>query len=150
MPAPFDLRSGAICLSLVVASVFPTFVDQASAQEPMPPSHGLSPGTQADLAVTDIFADRLRNGRFWVRITNHGPDVVRTNNAGVITALNGQALFHTLPLHLAPGRTLTYNTGRLINSEKGELRARATVQVWGLNDPRPGNNSHMEIIPKAP
>jgi hypothetical protein len=68
----------------------------------------------------------------------------------LITIIDGQALAHMLPIHLAPGRTLTFNSGRLVNSAHHALRARATVQVPGLNDPRPGNNSHMEMIPKAP
>jgi hypothetical protein len=75
---------------------------------------------------------------------------VHTQHAELITIIDGQALAHTLSIHLAPGRTLTVNSGRLINSSSHALQARATVRVPGLDDPRPGNNSHIEMIPKAP
>lgn len=113
-----------------------------------PPSAG-SGQTGTDLAVTDIFADHLRNGQLFVRITNRGPATLQGKQAELITVVNGQALVHTVPLHLAPGQTLTHNTGRMINSSARPLKVKATIKVPGLSDPNANNNGYRETIPQA-
>ena len=113
-----------------------------------PPSAG-SGQTGADLAVTDIFADRLRNGRLFVRITNRGPGTLQGKQAELTTVVNGQALAHIVGLYLTPGKTLTHNTGRMINSSAGPLKVKATIKVHGFSDPNANNNSYREMIPQA-
>jgi len=103
------------------------------------------PATGTDLAVTDIFADRLKNGRLWVRITNHGPRRIR-GTAELVTVVNRQRLTHFVPLNLAPGKTATHNTGRLINAARRNQHITATVRVPGMKDPRPANNTYKEIV----
>jgi len=113
---------------------------------PMPTTPpAASPAAGTDLAVTDIFADRLKNGRLWVRITNHGPRRFR-GTAELVTVVNGQGLAHIVPLNLPPGKTATHNTGRLINAVGQNQHVTATVRVPGMKDPRPANNTYKETV----
>ncbi len=105
------------------------------------------PIPQTDLAVTDIFLDRLRNGHLWVRITNHGPNVVHGRRAELIVVVDGGSLLVDGPLNVAPGQTRTLNTGMVVDASKRVRDITVTVRVPGMRDLNPSNNTYRERVP---
>ena len=85
---------------------------------------GNQPGPfKANAAVTDLFAKRLRGGKLFARITNHGPGTLKNARArlecngagwkgGSPVTLNGGGL---RVLNLGPGQTAVHDTGITIN-----------------------------------
>ena len=138
----------ALCASLLL----PSFVglSQASAAPPNAAPQPLAAAVAqpaTDLAVTDIFLDRLRNGRIWVRVTNHGPHPVHGRHAEFLVVVDGGGLLAGCPLHVAPGQTQTCNTGIMIDASQRTRDVTVTVRVPGMRDLRPANNTYRERVP---
>ena len=100
-----------------------------------------------DLAPTDIFLDRLRNGHIWVRITNHGPNVVQGRRAELIVVVDGAGLLTDCHLNVVPGQTETLDTGIVIDAFDRTRDITVTVRVPGMRDARPSNNTYRELVP---
>jgi hypothetical protein len=112
-----------------------------------PPSGNPESAWQTDLAVTDIFLDRLKNGNLWVRITNHGPRAIHGRQAELIVVIDGGGLLLNFNLSVVPGQTRTLNTGLVVDASKRTRDITVTVRVPGMRDLRPGNNTYRERVP---
>lgn len=100
-----------------------------------------------DLAVTDIFLDRLRNGKLWVRITNHGPHAVAGRAAELIVVVDGGGLLVGSNLAVGPGQTRTLNTGIVVDASQRTRDITVTVRIPGMRDLKPSNNTYRERVP---
>ncbi len=119
------------------------------------PSQGDEPRT--DLAVTDIYPDNLPHGKFFARITNHGPDTL--NNFKIDfhclgTGVSwGGAEFgvehidnsKSVNINLAPGQTESYDTGLKLDANLYQYEMICEVMI--KSDPDESNNVYMETIP---
>ena len=81
---------------------------------PLDPRQPTAEGT--DLAVTDIYATRLRQGEVWIRITNRGPRSVQQQPLRLVTDIDGVSAERMMNVTLAAGQTQAYNTGRMIDT----------------------------------
>jgi len=137
--------AGAALLLCVVAGI-----DRANAVEPRNESEKpqlLAANGDTDLAVTDIFLDRLRNGNLWVRVTNHGPRVVQGRTAELIVVVDGGGLLISGKVSVRPGQTQTINTGIVVDASQRSRDITVTVRVPGMRDLRPSNNTYREVVP---
>jgi hypothetical protein len=137
-----------ICVSLllcVVAGISRANADEVGLQGPN--RLHLAANGDTDLAVTDIFLDRLRNGDLWVRVTNHGPNVVPGRAAELIVVVDGGGLLVGCNLNLRPGQTQTLNTGIVVDASQRTRDITVTVRVPGMRDLRPSNNTYRELVP---
>jgi hypothetical protein len=124
-------------------------VSQGSKPSPSPAPR------RADLAVTDLYANKLRNGKLFARITNHGPATLKSAKAqlecqgagwkgGAPTALQRQ---RTVTLNLSPGQTTAFDTGMVINIDQFDYYEMTCTVNAQVDDPNPSNNPHSELIP---
>jgi hypothetical protein len=101
---------------------------------------------ETDLAVTDIFLDRLRDGHLWVRITDHGPQPVH-GPGELIVVVDGGGLLAGCQLSVVPGQTQTLNTGIVVDASGRTRDITVTVRARGVRDLRPANNTYRERVP---
>ncbi len=112
---------------------------------------------QADLAVTDIFADS--QGDVYCRITNHGPDALQNATVHLYTAITplpewliGTVLFNnSLTVTLHAGKTDEFYTGfSLISTTYTNLTQFNCLIDLPVLDPNTSNNRYWEIIEAPP
>ncbi len=142
------MKMQVICVALLMCVV--AGISRAKADEVglLGPSRlMLAANGDTDLAVTDIFLDRLRNGNLWVRVTNHGPNVVPGRAAELIVVVDGGGLLVGCDLNLRPGQTQTINTGIVVDASQRTRDITVTVRVPGMRDLRPSNNTYRELVP---
>lgn len=142
------MKVQAICVALLLCAA--TGISRANAGEvglQGPSRLQLAANGDTDLAVTDIFLDRLRNGDLWVRVTNHGPNVVQGRAAELIVVVDGRGLLVGCNLNLWPGQTQTINTGIVVDASRRTRDITVTVRVPGMRDLRPSNNTYRELVP---
>lgn len=106
---------------------------------------------RANVAVTDLFAKKLRGGKLFARITNHGPGTLKNATiqlrcqgagwkGGKATSISGGG---PRVLNLSPGQTVVVETGILINIDKYDYyEMTCSVQATFA-----ANNSYSERIP---
>lgn len=109
---------------------------------------------KADLAVTDLYPTRLRNGKLYARITNRGPATL--TNAQVTLSCQGGAWqggqptslsnSRSVKLSLSHGQTQAFDTGITINVDQYNYYE-MTCTVQAAFDSNPANNSYSELIP---
>lgn len=85
-----------------------------------------APAPKARLAVTDLYANRLRGGKLFARITNHGPGTA--TNERVALSCQGAGWKGNSPtmignagpqkISLSPGQTAAFDTGIAINIDQ--------------------------------
>ena len=108
--------------------------------------------------MTDLFADKLVQGKVYTRITNHGPDSVTNANVQLIcsadaTDSNNITLVilqnSQVNVSLNPGQTKEFNTGITVDTNKYWYVVTCNIQTPGLflGDPKPGDDSYTEKIP---
>lgn len=140
-----EVLPAALLLSIVAG------IGQMNAAEPssetMRASNQPGPGASTDLAVTDVFLDRLRNGNLFVRITNHGPHAIHGRRAELIVVIDGGGRMVDRHLHVVPGQTRTLNVGMVVDASKRSRDITVTVRVPGMKDRRPHNNTYRERVP---
>jgi hypothetical protein len=136
-----------LCTAFVLSSIVGLELVNAAGAATIPTCQDVSAQGITDLAPTDIFLDRLQNGHIWVRITNHGPNVVQGRLAELIVVVDGGGLLTNCQLYVAPGQTQTLNTGIVINACDRTRDVTVTVRVPGMRDARPSNNTYRELVP---
>ena len=107
----------------------------------------------ADLAVTDLFADKLVQGKVYARVTNHGPG--NLTNVTVQLSCSGAGWANNSPtpvsssksvaVTLNPGQTQQFNTGIVIDTNQYSYYE-LTCEI-NYQDRNSANNSHGEVIP---
>jgi hypothetical protein len=107
----------------------------------------------ADLAVTDLFADKLVQGKVYARITNHGPG--NLTNVTVQLSCSGAGWANNSPtpvsssksvaVTLNPGQTQQFNTGIVIDTNQYSYYE-LTCEI-NYQDRDSANNRHGEVIP---
>jgi hypothetical protein len=120
------------------------------------------PGTaNADLAVTDLYADKLPKGTVWVRVTNHGPATLtnaqiemKCNNYG--NPLGGQKPWQHIEapwlqtVSLKPGQTATFHTKMTVDANQYQYNVTCAVSSPSkgatFSDPNGSNNNYSESI----
>jgi hypothetical protein len=113
-----------------------------------------------DLAMTDLYADKLLNGTVYGRITNHGPGnlvnvVVSFSCEWVRTAYGATLGLHeqmgpqnmTITGPLGPGQTTAFNTSITVDLTQYWYNMTCTIQV-PFSDPNTGNNTFNETLAK--
>lgn len=133
---------------------------QQPAPKPQPTMAPLTlPG--ADLALTDLYADKLLNGTVYARITNHGPDTVANlqlsfsctwakTGYGATFGVNESAGPKNITLKsLSPGQTTPFNTGVTVDLTQFWYNMTCTIQVPFANlNTNAGNDSFTEKLAK--
>ncbi len=126
-------------------------------EEPNEPQAGVP---SADLAVTDLFPEKLPSGRLYLRITNNGPQFLQgaavtvtcggtaTNTSTGATTSIPTALQGTFSVTLAPGQTQSFATqiDLDLNSFAYDLSCAIAAASAGFADPDLGNNTYSEHI----
>jgi hypothetical protein len=124
----------------------------------VPPGGGQWGILTADLAVTDLYADKLLNGTVYGRFTNRGgpgtPQNVTVQVSCQWTKTAYGAQFGVLEqmgprnmtiISLAPNQTAAFNTYITVDLTQYYYNMTCTVQV-PFNDPDTSNNSYTEIL----
>jgi hypothetical protein len=115
---------------------------------------------QADLAVTDLYADKLPQGAVWVRVTNNGPATLTNAKIEMKCNAQGQPLGGQKPwqhiespwlhtVNLQPGQTATFKTKMTVDTNKYSYNVTCSVGVLqgaAFGDPNSSNNSYSEAI----
>jgi hypothetical protein len=124
---------------------------------PLPPA---PPGTQADLAVTDLFPQNLPAGPVSLRVTNNGPDAVTNATVGLscsenVTPFSGLPYGHgvgsSINVTLNPGQTAEFPSGLSIDTSQGTYEVTCEITMPpGWSGDNPGNNSFTETYNPAP
>jgi hypothetical protein len=123
------------------------------------PTPGGTPSFSTDLALTDLYPDKLKNGTVYGRITNRGPGTCKNVQIQFSCSWIRMAYGATLGLNqaigpqkititsLSPGQTASFNTG--ISVDITQFWYDMTCQIhMGFNDPDPGNNGYKEKLAK--
>ena len=140
-------------------SVVPTVPVATATPSGAPPGGGSPPALTADLAVTDLFADKLVQGKVYVRITNHGPDSLtnasvefKCNAYGV--PLAGQPPYShvmspiKITVSLNPGQTKEFDTTISLDTTKYlYYNVTCGISTQAFTDPNVSNNNYSERIP---
>jgi hypothetical protein len=132
---------------------------QPTATQPPPgPSPTATPWT-TDLAMTDLYADKLQNGTVYGRITNRGPGTIVNVVVNFSCEWGKTAYGATLGLHeqmgprnmtivsLAPGQTTPFNTYITVDLTQYWYNMTCTVNV-PFSDPDTSNNTYNETLAK--
>jgi hypothetical protein len=140
-------------------SVVPS-VPVATATPSGAPPGGGSPGVlTADLAATDLFADKLVQGKVYVRITNHGPDSLTNASVELKCNAHGVPLASQPPyshvmspkkitVSLNPGQTKEFDTTILLDTTKYlYYEVTCGISTQAFTDPSVSNNNYSERIP---
>jgi hypothetical protein len=127
----------------------------------MPPQPQPAGKPQADVAVTDLYADRLPQGAVWVRVTNHGPATVTSTQVEMKCNAYGKPWGGQQPwqhvespwLHtisLKPGQTATFKTKMMVDTDKYTYQVTCAVHPLSngstFSDPNGSNNNYSEAI----
>jgi hypothetical protein len=126
---------------------------------PAGPTPTATPWT-TDLAMTDLYADKLLNGTVYGRITNRGPGTIA--NVVVSFSCNWSetaygagfgVLYNTSPKNmtitgpLSPGQTTPFSTSITVDLTTYWYDMECTVNV-PFNDPNTNNNTYKEKLAK--
>jgi hypothetical protein len=117
------------------------------------------PSANADLSITDLFADNMPQGNALVRITNRGPEPIE----GLDVKLHCTALPEPLPGVIAPADPITIEIILMkINQSRGQTKEFDTTLdvdfdlfAYKINcridpgdgDPITSNNEYSEVLP---
>ena len=122
---------------------------------PAPPSGGGGGAFTADVAVTDIFPDKMPHGQFHVRITNHGPGTLNNVTVPVVCqyertdknnkSQSAQGATISVKLGIAPGEQMSFPTTLNLDTDVFEYLIACEV-LPNFDDPNPGNNVYNESI----
>ena len=115
----------------------------------------------ADLALTDLYPDKLKNGTVYARITNHGPDKVTNlqvsysctwakTGYGATFGLNESSGSKNITItSLSPGQTTPFNTGITVDITQFWYNMTCTIQVPFANlNTNKANDSYTEKLAK--
>jgi hypothetical protein len=120
---------------------------------------------QADLAVTDLYADNLPQGAVWVRVTNRGPATLANVQIEMKCNAYGKPLGGQQPwshvespwlqgVNLKPGQTATFRTKMTVDTAKYayDVACVASPPSNGasFSDPNWSNNKYSEAIASQP
>ena len=124
-----------------------------------PPGAGSPPPPPwaGDIAVTDIRADNLPQGRLYATITNYGPVVLMSVVLDLSCSAHGTQPGGTAPpvdlstsqevfLQLSPAETAEFGTGIDIDASLYQYEVTCSVPVEEF-DPDPSNNIYSETVP---
>jgi hypothetical protein len=140
-------------------SIVPTVPVATPTPSGAPPGGGSWGVLTTDLAVTDLFADKLVQGKVYARLTNHGPDSL--SNVSVQLSCSQERTeytsgtkvaavsLNTLTLSLNPGQTKAFDTGLSVETTKYWYKITCSTQV-SFKDPNTANDSYTETIPPPP
>lgn len=129
----------------------PTATTKQPAPQPSPFS--------TDLAITDLYPDKLVNGTVYGRFTNHGPGNLSNVTVKVSCQWSKIEYGSTLGLiehmgprnmtiiSLSPGQTTSFGTYITVDLTKFWYDMTCTVQV-PFSDPKAANNSYSERLAK--
>jgi len=118
------------------------------------------PPTYADLALTDIFPQKLPQGDVYCRITNRGPDALQNAIIQLITDVTthpyqgnsyltpGPANFGTVTLQ--PGQTAEFDTGVSVDTANNWYEIECYIGLIEGVDPDSSNNIYSEEIGSPP
>jgi len=133
---------------------------KVSGSSPTPtPTPGGAPSFSTDLALTDLYPDKLKNGTVYGRITNRGPGTCKNVQIQFSCSWIKMAYGATLGLNqatgpqkititsLSPGQTASFSTGISVDITQFWYDMTCQIHV-GFNDPDPANNSHKEKFAK--
>jgi hypothetical protein len=135
----------------------------AGSGAPAPPQPGNpQPGKRsADLAVTDLYPDKLPKGSVWVRVTNNGPATLKNTPIEMKCNAAGNPLGNTKPwshveapwlqtISLSPGQTATFKTRMTVDTSKYAYNIACVVSPPSKGatfaDPNGSNNKYSEAI----
>jgi hypothetical protein len=115
----------------------------------------------ADLAVTDLYPDKLKDGKVYGRITNHGPDKVTNLGMTFSCSWTKTAYGATFGVNesvgpknitivsLNPGQTTPFNTGITVDVTQFWYKMTCSIQVPFDNlNTNKSNDSYTETISK--
>jgi hypothetical protein len=125
-----------------------------SPTSPPPPPPAQPSGTQADLAVTDLFPQNLPAGAVSLRVTNNGPDSVTNAVIDLSCSVNvtptsgipyGHGVGSQITVTLNPGQTAAFPSGVSVDTDKGtnDVTCEITMPA-GWSGDNPSNNSYSE------
>lgn len=112
-----------------------------------------------DLALTDLYPDKLKNGTVYGRITNRGPGTCKNVEIqfscswvktayGATFGLNESIGPRKLTItSLSPGQTASFNTYITVDITQFWYDMTCQLHV-GFNDPDPANNTYKEKLAK--
>lgn len=115
------------------------------------------PGT--DVAIIDLYADKLPNGVIFARITNKGPEPITDFStdlyclgtgsawAGILSGIDFVDNTKKVTLKLAPNESVDINTGLQINGQK--YKYELVCDITFENDTDQNNNAYRETIPTS-
>ncbi len=119
----------------------------------------------ADLAVTDLYPDKLPQGRVWVRVTNNGPAALTKARIELKCNAYGKPLKGGKPwshvespwvrtVSLKPGQTVKLKTNIALNTNKYLYDVTCAVSPPSkgatFSDPNWSNNNYSESIAAKP
>ncbi|MFQ6014084.1 MAG: hypothetical protein ACE5NP_01405 [Anaerolineae bacterium] len=135
-------------------------VTVTGAPPPPPPAATATPTPwTTDLAVTDLYPDKWKNGTVYGRITNHGPGTCKNVQIQFSCSWAKTAYGATFGLNQAigpkkititslnPGQTADFNTGITVDITQFWYDMTCSIQV-PFNDPNTANNSYQEKLSK--
>jgi len=135
------------------------YSEAISSQAPLPLTPILLPS--ADLAVTDLYPDKLKNGTVYGRITNHGPDKVTNLGMTFSCSWTKTAYGATFGLNesigpknitivsLNPGQTTPFNTSISVDITQFWYKMTCSIQVPFDNlNTNKSNDSYTETLSK--
>jgi hypothetical protein len=123
------------------------------------PTPGGTPSFSTDLAVTDLYPDKLKNGTVYGRITNRGPGTCKNVQIQFSCSWAKTAYGATFGLNeaigpkkititsLSPGQTASFNTGIVVDITQFWYDMTCSIQV-PFNDPDTANNTYKEKLAK--
>ncbi|MDH4136887.1 MAG: hypothetical protein OEW09_09285, partial [Anaerolineae bacterium] len=135
------------------------YSEAISSQAPLPLTPILLPS--ADLAVTDLYPDKLQDGTVYGRITNHGPDKVTNLGMTFSCSWTKTAYGATFGLNesigpknitivsLNPGQTTPFNTSISVDITQFWYKMTCSIQVPFDNlNTNKSNDSYTETLSK--
>jgi hypothetical protein len=114
---------------------------------------------QTDLAVTDIFPDKIPQGDVYCRITNRGPDDLKDATFSLLTVVTSHYILSDFIDGCVTSEKITTSLDARETKEFLIFSGIDTNQFWyGVNcsidlplyDPKTSNNSYSETIPPQP
>jgi hypothetical protein len=135
---------------------------QQPQQQPKPtPTLAMVTLPGADLALTDLYPDKLKNGKVYARITNHGPDKVTNltisfscnwakTGYGAAFGVNESVGPKNITIKsLNPGQTTPFNTSVTVDLTQYWYNMTCKIQVPFANlNTNSGNDSYTEKLAK--
>jgi hypothetical protein len=111
---------------------------------------------KTDVALTDIYAGKKPHGQFWVRVTNHGPGVMKNVQLPIVCGYNtvdkntglfgpSDQKFINVKLSLKPGQTKAFPTKLSLDTNTFEYYVGCSASPQ-FNDTNNWNNHRNEVI----